>query len=206
MASARKQIESTESANGKTRGERPLTVYDEAVQRVQEWNEALAASPKAQPKTLHRPSTGPAAQARQPRKISDRRRSGAGIEALSLPGNENEAPGQGVVGKTRHVTDVLSRAKETPTGEENWDDDFAGGISFAKLGSGSTGGDQDESDNMRTLMPSRAANMTVPPSAKAAGKQKAKKGDDDDYSDLLDDGGLAAKVASMRVSLVSKRC
>jgi hypothetical protein len=199
MASARKQIESTETANGKTRGERPLTVYDEAVQRVQEWNEALAASPRAQNKTLPRP-TGPAAQARQPRKVSDRRRSGMGVEALSLPSNEHELPGQGVVEKTRHVTDVLSRAKETPTGEENWDDDFAGGISFAKLGSGSASSEQEEVDNMRTLMPSRAANIVKPSSAKATGKQRAKNGDDEDYSDLLDDGGLAAKIASMRVS------
>lgn len=40
--------------------------------------------------------------------------------------------GGGLLSKNYMVSDVLERAREE--GEERWDDDFADGISFSKLG------------------------------------------------------------------------
>lgn len=150
------------------------------------------------------------------------------------PATGPSKPGRSTAEKAPSAANGLNRAKKTLAEEENWDDDFADGISFAKLGSASahvTPGESnvldgtwlrytdvthiaDESDNTQTLMPSRTVNIASSVrlksvSAKASGKQKlAPPGGEDDYSDLLadDDGGLAAKVANLKVALPSVPC
>ncbi|KAL1412966.1 Protein kinase of the Mitotic Exit Network [Vanrija albida] len=112
---------------------KPLTVYDEQVQRVQEWNEALAASPKAFASAASGTMRRIPALPNTKKAAAERRRADAAVmppPAIASSSHAVHAPG--LLQKNQHVSDVLSRARESVE-QERWDDDFASDISLPKL-------------------------------------------------------------------------
>ncbi|KDQ11479.1 hypothetical protein BOTBODRAFT_177313 [Botryobasidium botryosum FD-172 SS1] len=141
MASARKQMGSEKAS-----GERPLSTYDVAVQRVQEWNEALKS-----PSRPNRPAARNGRQGMQdPRSASPIPHP---LEASMLgwkTASVAAAPSSGLVQmqapmpvsavmpmpmqlleKNRESLALALQQPEEPT--DNWDDDFEEGISLTKL-------------------------------------------------------------------------
>ncbi|ODN75633.1 STE/STE11/CDC15 protein kinase [Cryptococcus wingfieldii CBS 7118] len=149
------------SGSGTVRAKKPMTVYDQAVQRVQEWNEALNAVPKAGSTRL--PLPVPRKQSISSRPQRQRGESNPPLALFTLPSIPQTSPasahpsshpsgyvhglahgitspahgpgqggGPGLLTKNFMVSDVLNRAKEEEGGEK-WDDDFAEDITLSKL-------------------------------------------------------------------------
>ncbi|OCF43911.1 STE/STE11/CDC15 protein kinase [Kwoniella heveanensis CBS 569] len=198
---------------GTVRAKKPMTVYDEAVQRVQEWNEALNASPKAlgtmRRLPLPQPRQRSASNVRQRGESNGplgqglfalpSRSSGEGLASHLTPGPTNGPVQPGLLGKNLHVSDVLNRAKESEEAGESWDDDFASDITLSKkLGREFCVGLQEsavsEDLNQKTLRPSKPASSMatiVPslpqvPSSSKINQQRisASSGQVEDWSDI----------------------
>lgn len=247
-----------------------MTVYDEAVQRVQEWNEALKASPKnlSKPSPSPSPSTSSASASTSASKalllpvpstnplISKARQRGESnppLSLFSLLPTSNSKPlssslsqeqplslplqlrnqvgqGGGLLSKNYMVSDVLERAKEE--GEERWDDDFAEGISFSKLGrteiykhpqahhhthltssasSASTAREEAEEANQKTLRQNRALALPTP-SSKPGRKSNLSRpvGEVEDYSDMEqafgeNEGSLEKKMRILKLKAIGRK-
>ncbi|RXK41642.1 STE/STE11/CDC15 protein kinase [Tremella mesenterica] len=209
------------------KAKKPSTKYDDAVIRVQEWNEALNASPKALGTMRRVP--GPTKGA--PRKNSlvqplgrlDGKQSVAALFALGLPSrssadslaaqpstsaaNSPAHPQPGLISKNFHVNDVLTRAKES--GGETWDDDFASDISLTKLNHKREESTASEDANQKTLKaspsptslprfgPRSKSPLLFPPRAVSSPTKLV-----DDYSDLVLDEteqALSQKLANLKL-------
>ncbi|CAL1713540.1 unnamed protein product [Somion occarium] len=232
MVSARKQMVQPPSQGPVTsRGEaangRPLSNYnyDEAVQRVQEWNEAL--------KSPSKPSKHP----QRNRESNSKRPSSPALQPLDFgspvpPSSLPSQPSQTSIASTSawkpvsapHVkvsapSAPLTHIRETlpmpfilqPPEEQtdNWDDDFEEGISFSKLQAlEKTSAEDDklevDDNNAQTIRPSRSPvnpGKNVPlPVAKAPSPSISPIVED--YSDLAfdeDDDKLQEKVADFKL-------
>ncbi|WVR06241.1 hypothetical protein IAU60_003271 [Kwoniella sp. DSM 27419] len=198
--------------SGTVRPKRPMTVYDEAVQRVQEWNEALNASPKALGSLRRLPIT----HARKTSNIQSRskgetsvtpvqalftfptRSSAEALAQSAAPLGSTAAAGQnGLLGKNIHVSDVLNRAKESEGSSESWDDDFASDITLSKLDNRRVEPAAVEEVNQKTLRPARTPSLSskslpsVPATARSVPNtphstriRDAPSGQTEDYSDI----------------------
>jgi hypothetical protein len=136
MTSARKQLGSE-----KPHGEKVL-YYDEAVQRVQEWNEALKCtcyygSGKAclirvgAPSRGNGPSLNVSLAGVADRKVTPRLGIAAGFSSSS--GVPSRPPGLVPIAR---LAEKLAHPVSLPQKEDesdNWDDDFEGGIPITKL-------------------------------------------------------------------------
>ncbi|TYJ51976.1 hypothetical protein B9479_007421 [Cryptococcus floricola] len=162
------------SGSGTVRAKKPMTVYDQAVQRVQEWNEALNGKPllplhhncpqsrldppppPRPPKTIHLlPPPTPTRRIQPPSRLihtpyntADVARVGTSVEP-SVGGG-----GPGLLTKNFMVSDVLNRAKEEEGGEK-WDDDFAEDITLSKLPSRKDEPQTADEINQKTVRPLR---------------------------------------------------
>nr|ODO01011.1 STE/STE11/CDC15 protein kinase [Cryptococcus depauperatus CBS 7855] len=160
---------------GSIRSKKPMTVYDEAVQRVQQWNEALNASPKAIGSARHLPLSIP--RKHSVSNIRQRGESNPPLALFALPSKNGEGlaltkegitnggtspsilQGPGLLTKTFMVTDVLNRAKENESAER-WDDDFASDIILSRLPNRKE--DQTIEDiNQKTVRPTRSTPSPV---------------------------------------------
>ncbi|KAG6914866.1 hypothetical protein DXG01_014841 [Tephrocybe rancida] len=217
MVSARKQMsdgkkpsgDNTEKASTGQEGKRPLSNYnyDEAVLKVQEWNEALK-SPSRPSKHPGRTNARPQSPTRQPPDIPPPLTSSSGFHQ---PGGwkAGSAPnvktlGMNLVDKIQPISFVLQPPEEQ---KDNWDDDFEEGISFTKLqvaGSERPSSEDDSKheveDNAQTIRPSRSPGSNVVPLAQAPASDIAPIVED--YSDLAseeDEEWLKEKVADFKM-------
>jgi len=155
MASARKQLQgekNVKSSNGPTA--RPLSNYDEAVLRVQEWNEALKCEYEITYSARSIVSIYPIAPSRpskiqsQPRRVTDPRTpsptprphdvipastsSPWKLGALAVPMSLSAAAP--VISNTSAIPLIRDAVFQQPEEQDdNWDDDFEEGISFTKI-------------------------------------------------------------------------
>ncbi|KAF9468656.1 hypothetical protein BDZ94DRAFT_686290 [Collybia nuda] len=223
MISTRKQMmdgkkprdRTGEKANvGEDETRRRLTNYnyDEAVLKVQEWNEAL--------KSPSRPSKHPTRNnARPPQSPTHRSAdvtpstSALGSSMLHPPGWKtgsvpNVKPvGINLVEKIQPLSFVLQPPEEQT---DNWDDDFEEGISFTKLQALEKTSVEDDKhegeDNAQTIRPTRSPGANVVPLAQppASGINPIV----EDYSDLageVDEQWLEDKVASFKMKNSMRR-
>ncbi|WWC70634.1 uncharacterized protein I206_104585 [Kwoniella pini CBS 10737] len=218
---------------GTVRAKKPITVYDEAVQRVQEWNEALNASPKAIGTLKRLPLPQPRKQSVS--KVRQRgesngplgpglfalpsRSSGDAISSHVPPGSNLPIPipQTGLIGKNLHVSDALNRAKESDGEEESWDDDFAADITLSKkLTHGREESAASEDVNQKTLRPTKSPALGLKPfpslsdmqqSKAAAVRESSSAGYVEDYSDigLGEDEGLESKLAKLKLRNQGRR-
>ncbi|WWD18350.1 hypothetical protein CI109_102800 [Kwoniella shandongensis] len=211
--------------SGTVRAKKPMTVYDEAVQRVQQWNEALNA-PKALATTRHLPLPQPRKQSTT--HIRQRGESNGPLGLLALPSrssadslNGQMAP-PGVIGiasgdqpgllqKNYHVSDVLSRAKESESQGESWDDDFAADITLSKLGHRREDSAASEDFNQKTVRPIRSPAMgtiNLPQPTADMTARSISASHVEDYSDMAfgeSEIGLEAKLANLKLRSHGRR-
>ncbi|KAF9265314.1 hypothetical protein L218DRAFT_957501 [Marasmius fiardii PR-910] len=214
MISARKQLgEPPDAGEAKDKSKaaaRPMSNYnyDEAVLKVQAWNEAL--------KSPSRPSKHPSRGQPQPLRPTTPTRGGHSLQphemlpisgsAGSLPsiGNAPRKGGINLVEKIQPMSFVLTAPEEQT---DNWDDDFEEGISFTKLQAlEKTSADEDKSaepesdDNARTIKPNRSPGSNIVPLAKAPSADMNPI--IEDYSDLAaaeDEQDLESKLADFKM-------
>ncbi|CAA7265498.1 unnamed protein product [Cyclocybe aegerita] len=219
MVSARRQMADGKDKSGDNTGDDSTATYngvpkrnsnynyDEAVLKVQEWNEALKS-----PSKLSKP------HARNPRPSSPTQQR-AGADLLQPPSQlpiglhaplaqaawkAAVAPGKvgiNLVEKIQPLSFVLQPPEEQT---DNWDDDFEEGISFTKLQAlEKTNLDddkQDVEDNAQTIRPNRSPGHK--PIALAQAPSAAIQPIVEDYSDLAteeDDDWLQEKVADFKI-------
>ncbi|ODN74331.1 hypothetical protein L202_06748 [Cryptococcus amylolentus CBS 6039] len=169
------------SGSGTVRAKKPMTVYDQAVQRVQEWNEALNGKPllplhfnygadrsqlspkQAQPAS---PSPSPENNPSPPApNANEANPTPLSPYSHSLPYRRRRqrrhirrairrGGGPGLLTKNFMVSDVLNRAKEEEGGEK-WDDDFAEDITLSKLPSRKDEPQAADEINQKTVRPLR---------------------------------------------------
>nr|WVH01951.1 cytokinesis protein [Naematelia aurantialba] len=206
------------TSNGGARVDKPVTVYDEAVQRVQQWNEALNASPRPLGTVRRLPTT---TQARQPSAayLATKKMDSKPASMPSLPSNESLAaqpstsatpspvhiPSGGLVQKSQHVNQVLNRAKEQ-SDEESWDDDFASDISLSKLKHQKEETSASEEPDQKTLRPTKSPIVSNRPLPAVAGKSTSKARFEDYSDDILADAtGLENKLADLKLKNKTRR-
>ncbi|KAG8969493.1 hypothetical protein FRC03_002354, partial [Tulasnella sp. 419] len=135
-------------------GERPMSNYDEAVQQVQEWNEALKSPSRPRvEKPVGRQARfemrDPRLSSPTPTPVSDAKAGHVPPMSLGLPLMSD---------KVREQPIILRQPEEQT---DNWDDDFEDGISFSKIHAlEKTPADEDKSqledkadDNLKTIRP-----------------------------------------------------
>ncbi|KAF8895111.1 hypothetical protein BD779DRAFT_1497502 [Infundibulicybe gibba] len=214
MVATRKQIadgKSSSNAKEKSSGaegtERPLSKFDEALLKVQEWNEALK-SPSRPSK--HPTKAQPRPSSPTPMMIPSTSMSSS-IGTHPPPGplvwKNGSAPnvkaaGFNLVEKIQPLAFVLQPPEEQT---DNWDDDFEEGISFTKLQALERTSLEDEAkqeaeDNAQTIRPNRSPASKVTPLAQSPPSDI--KPIVEDYSDLAteeDEQWLENKVADFKV-------
>lgn len=215
MVSARKQMEegsnegsADKKANGQEGGRRPLSNYnyDEAVLKVQEWNEALK-SPSRASKHPGRNKSRPSSPTRHFGSPADRLLP-ASTSSGSVPtaagwkvgsASANPILKSSAINLVEKIQPLVLQPPEEQT--DNWDDDFEEGISFTKLQALEKSHDtSEENDNAQTIKPNKSPG---PPSGIPL--SKAPSADIipivEDYSDLLgedDDMALQSKVEGFK--------
>ncbi|KAK8858460.1 hypothetical protein IAR55_002687 [Kwoniella newhampshirensis] len=213
------------SGIGTVGGKKFMTVYDEAVHRVQQWNEALNA-----PKSLATMRRLPVPRTRNTNEAHKRQRaeSGRPLNLFALPSRSstdsivaqmpsavgvgitsNGAPG--LLQKNFHLSDVLSRSKENETAGESWDDDFAADITLSRLGHRQEDSTASEDLNEKTLRPIKSPPLgTKAPSQLSAdlSMRSISASGVDDYSDMAfgeSETGLEAKLANLKLKSKGRR-
>ncbi|KAG8897651.1 hypothetical protein FRB99_008009, partial [Tulasnella sp. 403] len=150
MVSTRRSLGSDKKGGG----ERPSSHYDDAVQQVQEWNEALKSPARSKPPVRNTPRF----EMRDPRFSSPTPVPVDGQWKL----NAVPAASLGVPMLTDKIMQpAVLRQPEEQT--DNWDDDFLEGISFTKLQAldkstseeekGPSDEKHEENDNLKTIRP-----------------------------------------------------
>lgn len=164
--------------------------YDNAVQKVQEWNEALKSPPKSSKtqKSLFHVRDGKTT-------FSPLRRTSLNSESPNSATATNQIPGKPFTVRNDNRENVLSKTQEDE--EDNWDADFAGTISFSKAQDVRTVDSGKSDDNTQTIKPSsRQASEERSTASQIPGKVV------EDYSDLggdEDDTVLSEKISSLRL-------
>ncbi|KAJ7037780.1 hypothetical protein C8F04DRAFT_1393450 [Mycena alexandri] len=213
MAAARRQVQGKVSAEqkpstarpgaqeGQQQSRRPLSNYnyDEAVLKVQEWNEALK-SPSRPSKHPVRTSNG-----RPPSPVQQLSASPSASTSGAWRAASGVAPKPNLVDKIQ--IPPLSFSLQPPEEQtDNWDDDFEEGISLTKLQAlektpaeaDHTGSSAEE--NARTIRPQKSP-AAKPPIPLAKPPPDEMHGIVEDYSDLVgdDEGILESKVADFKM-------
>ncbi|KAJ9103878.1 hypothetical protein QFC21_002340 [Naganishia friedmannii] len=165
-------LENNSVENSASLSRRPLTtVYDQAIQRVQEWNAALNAGPKNPIKIVRRKAN---LHGNAPMQARDQSRSTSMGQSSS--GGSLEAHLKSIADQPRAVwKSRLLENKTLPTTSKDggsdiqdgsvWDDDFAGSPDIAKFTSGRQNkATKDEADDGRTIRPAKspAASPALP--------------------------------------------
>ncbi|KAF4617839.1 hypothetical protein D9613_005703 [Agrocybe pediades] len=226
MVAARKQMADGKSRSGDVAGERRSGAegngdgsskrhsnynYDEAVLKVQEWNEALKSPSKLakNPSKNQRPSSP--TQHRSPEMPQSTSIPMLGTNPVSGPTAWKNAVAPGgkvglnLVEKIQPPGFVLQPPEEQT---DNWDDDFEEGISFTKLQAleknASDASEEDKhevEDNARTIRPNRSPAQHSAPLAQAPAAEIQPIVED--YSDLAsteeDEAWLEEKVADFKL-------
>ncbi|OCF62357.1 STE/STE11/CDC15 protein kinase [Kwoniella mangroviensis CBS 10435] len=207
------------------RAKKPMTVYDEAVQRVQEWNEALngARLPLPQPRKQSVSNVRQRGESNGPLGPGlfalPSRSSGDAISSQLHPGTGLPIPisQPGLIGKNLHVSDVLNRAKESEGDAESWDDDFAADITLSKkLGHRRDESAANEDLNQKTLRPTKSPAVAINPlpplssqtTKTATNGRSASAGQIEDYSDIgldEDESGLETKLKNLKLKSNGRR-
>ncbi|TIB38193.1 hypothetical protein E3P86_01771 [Wallemia ichthyophaga] len=163
--------------------------YDNAVQKVQEWNEAL----KSPPKSSKTKSLFPARDSKST--FSPLRRSSLNNDSPNPATVSNQPPAKPFTVRNDNRENVLSKTQEDE--EDNWDADFAGTISFSKAQDAISGDTGKSDDNTQTIKPnSRKASEDHSITSRIPDKII------EDYSDLggdEDDIVLSEKISSLRL-------
>lgn len=217
MVSTRRQMEDAPRPGREAQGPgRPLSNYnyDEAVLKVQEWNEALRSPsrPSKHP-SKSKPSSSPALDI-QPFVLP------TSSSAGSQPGGWKVGSGPSTKAPSRiNLAEKIQPAFVLPPEEQtdNWDDDFEEGISLTKLQqpvrlagrdsepsvraalNRSTAEDErpDGEDNAQTIRPHWSPGTAPVPLAKAPSSDI--NSIVEDYSDLGEDDDLEGKVADFKM-------
>ncbi|KAG5635282.1 hypothetical protein H0H81_011830, partial [Sphagnurus paluster] len=214
MISARKQMSDGKKAagdsgekavTGQDGAKRPLSNFDEAVLKVQEWNEALK-SPSRPSKHPNRQNPRPQSPTRQPNDIAPSASLSVSSTSQPVGWKAGSAPnvksmGMNLVEKIQPISFVLQPPEEQT---DNWDDDFEEGISFTKLQAlEKTSIEEDKheaEDNAQTIRPNRSPGANVIPLAQPPSSDIAPIVED--YSDLAteeDEEWLQEKVADFKM-------
>ncbi|KAL8290145.1 hypothetical protein RQP46_003084 [Phenoliferia psychrophenolica] len=203
MMAAKRQADQTKR-DQIPKAARPISGYDDTVQRVQEWNEALNAAPTAprprlsdDHRILRRPSAelASALQAPPPPPPSDPdvRPAKKSSARPSSTGSSTGVPLALPAAVTRRESVPDAHEEDQDEAEDNWDLDFEEGISSSKLaaldrdgssneeesdGNGSDEDDDFQDANSHTIRPSTASSASLPvPMVPIV----------EDYSDLVGD-------------------
>ncbi|PPR05399.1 hypothetical protein CVT24_008013 [Panaeolus cyanescens] len=185
--------------------------YNEAVLKVQEWNEALKSpsKPSKHPSRLPRPSSPTQHRGSSDCIAPNSLMALGGTAPLAVtskkPGAIPPVPvtksAIGLVEKIQPLSFVLQPPEEQT---DNWDDDFEEGISFTKLQAmekSTVNEDKHEiEDNAQTIRPTRNAGVTSTPLAQAPAS--AIQPILEDYSDLAvgeDEEWLQGKVENFKM-------
>ncbi|KAF8957280.1 hypothetical protein BDZ97DRAFT_1924766 [Flammula alnicola] len=220
MVSARKQMADGKDRSGDSAGERPAGAeggggqkrhsnynYDEAVLKVQEWNEALKSpsKPSKHPSRTPRPSSPTQHRSSEIPQSTSLPSVGSGPSSGPSGWKSGPAPsgkaGINLVEKIQPLAFVLQPPEEQT---DNWDDDFEEGISFTKLHAlEKTSSDDDRQeieDNAQTIRPNRSPlHNTIPLAQPPASEIQPIV---EDYSDLAteeDEARLQEKVADFKM-------
>ncbi|EAU85791.2 STE/STE11/cdc15 protein kinase [Coprinopsis cinerea okayama7 len=215
MVATRKQMNAGKAQSGEQAGDnasgsqgtrRPLSNYnyDEAVLKVQEWNEALKSPtrPSKQPSRYTRPHSPLQRHSELHSSSSSTSLSSHTPGALGWKGGMSGNPKLGtLVEKIQPHAFVLQPPEEQT---DNWDDDFEGGISFTKLQAlEKSTHEEDKSepneDNAQTIRPTKSPGAKTVPLAQPPAASIAPIVED--YSDLAldeDEGWLEEKVADFK--------
>ncbi|PCH40431.1 kinase-like protein [Wolfiporia cocos MD-104 SS10] len=222
MVAARKQMAGDSQTSpggdgnkGDTTERRPLSNYnyDEAVLKVQEWNEALKSPSRPAKNPQRRKTTDVDLPPQSPSKHLSHASSSvqpmmSASPALQsspmLPTRKLTSTSAATQGHTRETLPVPFILQPPEEQTDNWDDDFEEGISLSKLHGMNTDkpvveGEKVEAfDNGQTIRPTRSPQgpTSVPLPPVSSIKPEATSGDDD-YSDIGfddDDDKLQAKV------------
>ncbi|KAI0247582.1 hypothetical protein BJV78DRAFT_906498 [Lactifluus subvellereus] len=200
MLSAKKQMSEGKRTNGQVEGSRPLSNYnfDEAVLKVQEWNEALR-SPSRPSKHGGRDHLD---VARQELPVSPiKARFSESSSPVALASSLSAHPASSVARKVAPpaaaknaaplalpLPAVLSQPEEQT---DNWDDDFEEGISFSKLQALEKSAADEErqpehDDNAQTIRPTNRSPCSAPAAISKSPPQEIGP-IIEDYSDLATD-------------------
>ncbi|KAH9831359.1 kinase-like protein [Rhodofomes roseus] len=227
MVAARKQMaghqrgETSEARKGAATQARPPSNYnyDEAVLKVQEWNEALKSPsrPARHPERRRMdappsPTLAPVNMPSSLRPIDSMNQSVASSAptntrkpvALNASKGPSSVPVLGHIRETLPMPFILQPPEEQT---DNWDDDFEEGISLTKIQALEKTSVEEEKekveveDNAQTIRPTRspAGPTTVPLPMVTMPDTEAESGFDD-FSDILDDDDkLQEKVADFKM-------
>ncbi|KAJ9117782.1 hypothetical protein QFC20_000061 [Naganishia adeliensis] len=203
---------------------RPLTtVYDQAIQRVQEWNAALNAGPKPPLKTVRRKPnlhenpgpTGPSGA----HTLDVGQSSSGSLEAhLKAIADQPQAIWKRNLMDGRDVSSIVTtRLKDDQEGNV-WDNDFAGSPDLAKFAQGRPPKpSKEEADNARTIRPIKSPIHSPDPSAAEHGANSIGKFPvssvpmwleaKEDYSaDLdFDENAFSQKISRLRQSSTGQK-
>ncbi|TDL22240.1 hypothetical protein BD410DRAFT_788970 [Rickenella mellea] len=242
MVSARRQMGLNPGADKKGKeseiepenersGRRPLSNYnyDEAVLKVQEWNEALK-SPSRPSKIAQASrrdshwSNSPTRSPTEPHFLSPNpslpsSSSSGSSQQTAVPWKASTLapkptlvqPGGGALGLIEKSREPMAFVLQEPEEQtDNWDDDFEEGISLTKLQAlDKTGFDDDKpeiEDNAQTIRPNRSPSMHTVQLAKPPSSDMGPIVED--YSDLAaeeDDDWLQDKVADFKLKNSTRR-
>ncbi|KAH7913954.1 hypothetical protein BJ138DRAFT_1144840 [Hygrophoropsis aurantiaca] len=229
MISARKQMNASANKAGNTTEEGPQSSsegnkrptsnynYDEAVQKVQEWNEALKSPTRPSKQGIRDRESLPGVMPPSPTRMSRDKvtipllqSSLLGLHAstsmptaIKAPPTTKASTSLGLVEKIREPLAFVLQPPEEQT--DNWDDDFEEGISFTKLQALEKTAVEDEKqdgeDNGQTIRPNRSpAGPGTIPLAKAPSADIGPIVED--YSDLAteeEEQLLQEKVADFKL-------
>ncbi|KAJ7070151.1 hypothetical protein C8F01DRAFT_1115466 [Mycena amicta] len=192
-----KQSTGTARPGGQTQTQRrPLSNYnyDEAVLKVQEWNEALKS---------------PSRPAKHPGRTTSGRQPSPTREVASSPSSSSNAPWRAVSGMLSKPTSNLAEKIQIPPlsfslqppeeQTDNWDDDFEEGISLTKLHALEKPAEENVTtssaeENAKTIRPNKSPAPKPPvPLAKQPTEEKIV----EDYSDLV--GGDEEDILESKV-------
>ncbi|KAF8505364.1 hypothetical protein BU17DRAFT_101047 [Hysterangium stoloniferum] len=204
MTAARRQLSGGAVKPGTERSF-PNPNYDEAVLRVQEWNEALKSPSRTIPNRPTAP-TGinrvnvPPYMSPIPMPVDSVPPAGSSLLPAWKPGSAPSAktpmvPPYGLIDKIQPLA-LASPEEQT----DNWDDDFEEGISLSKLQALEKSEPERLEENAQTIRPNRS-----PGSSDSASSAYAKSPTAgitpivEDYSDIGDDEELEEKVADFKM-------
>ncbi|KAF8489636.1 kinase-like protein [Russula emetica] len=178
MLSAKKQMADGKRAKGEVEGSRPLSNYnfDEAVLKVQEWNEALRSPSRPSkhggrdPLDIARQLEGPASPVKP--RFNEASSSAALSSSLSLfpalSAARKVVPPAAAKNAAPLALPLPAVLRQPEEQTDNWDDDFEEGISFSKLQAleKSTVDEEkqqpEHDDNAKTIRPTNRSPRSAP--------------------------------------------
>ncbi len=212
MMAAKKQVEQ-QKRDQIPRQARPMSVYDQGVQKVQEYNEKLAGEGADKRKSQHGGEEEMRRLARRPSAELALALLATGANPGSEDGHLGQVGGSPTAARSREASVPLSlvgssKEPRTPTGDEdegegdNWDLDFEEGISVSKINALERDAEETSpNDDDMTIKPISRAQTPAPSPQPMTPIVE-------DHSDLVAENeadAFADKVASLNISNSHKR-